>query len=726
MALKRPLTLHDGLQKQQRDSDHLDVGAGLVARQWNDATGAFDERELEVLSNSLFRGDIKIEGELQVVGASQYVENLVSVTTFNEKVVFGEGLNQATDEVQFLGIANFDGSIDGDVSDYNMVSAAAAKLQAGTNLDLDGATVNLDSAGTMDILAVGAATFGAASLVETIGTSKQLIADSLAETLAGAHTMNAATSVETLGGKTITTQSVFIVLAAASTGLDFDGGVINADASGAMHLGAGADSEWLVTGQLDLTPTVKLVASSADIQLIGAMDFDGAIDHDGASFDSLVTGQFKAEAGTKVQMVAPSLDFDGAIDHDGASFDSLVSGTWTASAAGNMNLDSSGASVIVKSASADGQHVIIGSGQAGLAGGYAASPDASSKDVIISGYVDLLMEAGRDGKLRVANDLLLRSENTMNMQAVGAVIMDFESTFQIDAEGAFDFDAKAMDIDAVGDINIDASVDTVAKDGGDIRIAANWNSTEQLGGNLNLVAGKTFSASSANGANMNLVAAGQLYAEASSEVLFSSLNSHVQFAADTDGNDTAKLQLNSGGASLLYADAGQDLKLGANGQDDLKLLNAGNFELRLDAQGNPVHQIKQVKDPTDDQDAVTKKYMEENGGGTAKLPLSASNVPVAGDLVSLDSSGAVQTAHPTSRQYAIGLVVKVEGTEALVRMLGKFEKANAFTAGLPIYMDADGALSQSTPTAEGDMVQRVGYALSATHILVAIGEPVIL
>lgn len=767
MAIRRPLVLDGGQQKQIRDADLLDVGSGIEARNWKsdgsyetvtlqigssantvvaDNNGAYDplaSKPIQFMGGVKFDRDVLIDGELRVKGGAFSTDTMVTQTIFNENVVFGD---EATDVVQVIGKADFDGSIDGDVTDYDMQSSGAAKLQAGTNLDLDGATVNLDSADSLDILAVGAASLGAASMDETIVGAKSLVADSLAETLAGAHTMSALSSVETLGGKTITTSNQPIVLTAASTGLDFDGGVVNADASGAMHLGAGANSEWIVTGQLDLTPSVKLVATSPDIQLVGAMDFDGTIDHDGASFDSHVTGQFKAKADVDVLLDAPLLDLDGALDHDGASFDSLVSGAWkaessagtfTAKSNGQMTLESANG-LTAKSGAVDGRHLVLMSNGGAPGGAFSSSQSATGQDIIASARQDLLMEAGGHAKMAAPTGILLDSEGTLDLQAAGAVVMDFESTFQIDAEGDFNFDAKDMDIDAVGDINIDATVDNVAKDGGDIRIAANYDALEALGGQIDLLAGQAFNASSGNNQAMLLTASGNLSG--------GSVNGDVLFTADTDNAANARLQLYKAAASRLTANDGQDLHLGANGQNDLVLKSAGNFELRVDNAGDPVHQIKEVKDPTDDQDAVTKKYMEENGGGTAKLTIAAAEVATmaVGDLVSLNSSGEViqasgkSTQAASGRHYAIGFVTKIENSnEALVRMLGKYElpAAHSVPAGQPIYMTDDvfvnatggaGKISATAPSGEGDMVQRVGFSLGGSLLLVAIGEPVIL
>jgi hypothetical protein len=562
-----------------------------------------------------------------------------------------------------------------------IVSGAALTMTATGGLDVD--------ANSIDMTAAAGMTLEAVDLTGTISNAMEITAaaQSFIKTSAEDLKLEAAAVLDLNGGAN-----------GAGGEIDMDAANINIDASAAMSLQAGANSDWTVTGQLDLFPSSKLYVVSSEAHISASMNFDGAIDHDGASFDSLVSGDFVAKSSAgKLQLLtgSPTSTAPAAAAGDLTIY---LANDLRAHVDGKISLQAGESSAFETAAGTltlRGHEGVTIRSESTPFGGSSYTP--GSKDILVHAYVDLLAEAGRSVKLRAA-----AGNGEMLLDADGSFLLDGESTVTVQSAGKLWLDAEAdVDLDAVGDITIDAV--PAATDGGDITITAHYDAAKDLGGVIVLDAGKEDK--------------GSLFLKAGER-------DAAPFAAPNAG----EIVLHA--FNPLHLKSQDNVEVSAAGDLMFTFQAAGHMAAALDVQGNPQHQIKQIMDPTDAQDAVTKKYMEENGGGTALLPLSASNVPVAHDFVSLDSAGKVQKADKTAaaRFYAIGVVTKVEGANALVRMLGQHTMGapHNIAAGVPVYMAADGAISDIPASAQGEMVQRVGFSLGGQKILIAVGEPVIL
>jgi hypothetical protein len=108
-------------------------------------------------------------------------------------------------------------------------------------------------------------------------------------------------------------------------------------------------------------------------------------------------------------------------------------------------------------------------------------------------------------------------------------------------------------------------------------------------------------------------------------------------------------------------------------------------------------------------------------GSGGSLSLTSSENLAAGALVNIDSSGSVRNANATdATKPAMGFVLAATTTPAAatVYFVGQVNSgASGLTVGGAVYLSASsaGASTSSAPSATGNLVQRVGIAISATE-----------
>ena len=119
------------------------------------------------------------------------------------------------------------------------------------------------------------------------------------------------------------------------------------------------------------------------------------------------------------------------------------------------------------------------------------------------------------------------------------------------------------------------------------------------------------------------------------------------------------------------------------------------------------------------------------GVGADTASLTTSEAVASGDLVNIwDSAGAkVRKADATTvGKHAMGFVLVGAGSGASVTVY--FEGTNSGVSGQtpgPIYLSTAAGLASATPPASaGNVVQRVGFATSATSFNAQCGEPIVL
>lgn len=877
MAIRRPLVLDGGVQKQIRDTDVLDVGAGIEARNWkldgtyeavklsigsadnafakdgaNDALTAASPH-IDLLGDVRFARDVVIDGELRVKGAQNLVENFVTQTIFEQSVVFGD---QAGDSAQFIGLANFDGSIDADVTAMNIRSSGVAVIGAtdaadipqdamtfananslvlfgkaslhgvSPTIDLDGsAGISLDSsAGAVNLTALNSSTYqvtgnAKALKLDAVGLGSKIWLNGSILDLdsAGVITLDSGSSIQANAA-----EASYLKVSSYSDSKTYFANLDNQDiglfaqtklflgsdddmsahtkgdlrmeaddqvfvqagtyaGQTALEQGAGADALVMsAQGKAFLASTDDLRMASADQVFVQAGAYAGQATLESAlTGDELVmTSQTKAylAAGSAIDALAP------AISESASNGNFVMRASTTATAAASladaatlgqvhlastnkMVLDSKAALEIEADAAshikvADGTLLIDAEGvdaadrldmhaggiarlRAGDAGIFSAGTEQAGQVQIraqhalrgfSSQYIDFA--SGEYQHLSAngsASWVMLGSEadvTTVKASPIAslsdpflALLDDATSYLQSAATEDLELRTHSGDLRIISQVGLDANSNNV---GGDLLIEAKHvaNGKPGSGGELRIIAGDNHLTDGVSG--------------------FLFLSSGVK-EADRESLTLGDIAVQARNALRLHADtadmsmvAGGDLKVALGTGKHFIMQKSDGSAPDLNTPADAAFHIRNVKDPEKDQDVVTKKYMEENGGGTAKLTIAPGEVGTVAvdDLVSLNSDGQViqasGAAADTARHYAIGFVTKIENSnEALVRMLGKYELAanHNITAGQPVYMagtSGDIVAAASAPSAEGSMVQRVGFSLGGKLVLVAIGEPVIL
>lgn len=857
--ISRPLVIQDGAQKRLPDAQKLNVGTeGIVA--WDDGYKKLEighadnllkedgsdpaSNHIEFLGGAKFNRDVYIQGELRVAGQSVAVDTMVTQTIFEQSVVFG---NEASDSVQIVGLANFDGSIDADVTAMNIRSSGVAVIGAtdaadipqdamtfananslvlfgktslhgvSPTIDLDGSGgISLDSsAGAVNLTALNSSTYqvtGAAQnlKLDAVGAGSKIWLNGAALDLDAASSISAdAGSASYLKvGNYSDSKTYFAnidnedlgLFAQTKLFLGSDGdmsahtkGDLRMEADdqvfvqagtytdqSALELNAGADALVMsAQGKAFLASTDDLRMASADKVFVQAGAYAGQTALESAlTGDELVmTSQTKAylAAGSAIDALAPAISESAS----NGNFVMRASTTATAAASladaatlGQVHLASTNKMVLDSKAALEieadaASHIKVADGTLLID---AEGVDAADRLDMHAGGIARL-RAGAAGIFSAATEqagqVQIRAQHAL--RGFSSQYIDFASgEYQhLSANGASSWvmlgseadvtTVKASPIaslsdpflalldDATSYLQSAATEDLELRThSGDLRIIAQaaLNVDTNTGGDLLIEAKHLADGKPGSGGELRIIAGDNNLTDGVSGFLF--LSSGVK-EADRESLASGDIVVQARNALRLHADtadmsmvAGGDLKVALGTGKHFIMQKSDGSAPNLDAPADAAFHIRNVKDPEKDQDVVTKKYMEENGGGTAKLTIAPGEVGTVAvdDLVSLNSDGQViqasGAAAATARHYAIGFVTKIENSnEALVRMLGKYELAanHNITAGQPVYMagtSGDIVAAASAPSTEGSMVQRVGFSLGGKLVLVAIGEPVIL
>jgi len=331
----------------------------------------------------------------------------------------------------------------------------------------------------------------------------------------------------------------------------------------------------------------------------------------------------------------------------------------------------------------------------------------------------------KDVVLSADKNLLMRSANNAYVQSVGLMDIDVDKDLKIVSGAAADGTSPSLSMQSVGGLmKFDADQSMEMDIEGDLTITVDPRDPTVDGsaieGNISITATYVNGAKTQSGGQFDIVAGnddnGHFFVAAGSRDV-------AGWQAGADATGAGQIQLRSQMAMRLRS--GDDMRLEVGGTNHV-ILGDGSFDENNEL-GHA--KIRNVKDPTHAQDVVTKKYMEENGGGTVKL--IAFEALAKGDLVALEAAGGkVQKADAASNDYLFGIATHAADAdgEILVRMLGKFDlgSPHSGTPGTPFYMGADGARVATAPTEEGSSVQRAGLFLAGNEVLMLIGEPVIL
>jgi hypothetical protein len=788
MANKRPLSLYSGVQKQIQDSDYLDVGnQGIIAQNWNN--GEFVPVTLNIASSANFKRDVVIDGDLKVTGDASVVDTLVTTTTFNQTVQFGD--DAAQDKAQFtsaiqmdtgaaawlktsLGDLTFDAQAGSVLVNGAKAVADAIKLRASNaaggvlveagssgislkdpvaTLKLDGsgkltdaggvlASIDLDPTGAIALDADAASHFKTSVGDLTFGAEAGSVLVNGAKAVADAiklHASNAAGGVQVVAGSNgISLQDPVATLKLDGSGNLTDAGdvlaSIDLDPTGAITLDADAASHFKTAGA---DQHLTLESADANLVLTGAQRVLGS---------SQGYVEFKAGTPAFDEVYIPATGGAGNI-YMLAAANAYFAAEFIA------QLRSEGSDPTQHGTLLTAAHVVMaatdGASVAAAGGQRAHQGLPATGEIIISAKDDL----------RMWSDELVRIESAKDMQldALGS------SRFKVDA--------------AAGQLTLESKKDTSSK------VLVDAQLLEMKGIVSATLDAATFSIDSTSSSNLSMTAddAAALQTltiradNTSGNAKLSATAKTVVFLAnDADGTkgksqlligpfsageglneEGAYLFLAQGGKTTLSSAKGEDLEVIASAAEKGNLLLGAVDEVRLrpgsgdhiivmKSDGSaptvtdPTHahaKIRNVADPEQSQDVVTKGYMERNGGGTVSM--IAGEALAKGDLVYIGAEGKVFLAQASDNHYVLGMATEAAATDAavLVRMLGKFESGvGTFAAadiGAPLYLSEVGDFSKTAPSTEGHSVQRIGF-LAGLHdtdkavVIMAIGEPVIL
>jgi hypothetical protein len=154
----------------------------------------------------------------------------------------------------------------------------------------------------------------------------------------GEGTVNMDTAYDGGSSVTVDNTNVDFNLAAAKSFIISDGDVANASKF-VVSSGSALDSIKMNTsGGVDIDATAGVVITG-DTQVVGAMDFDGAIDHDGESFNSTVTGDFGVSSATITAAASGLADLDAdSFDIDATTSVAVDSAAIAVTATGELDL----------------------------------------------------------------------------------------------------------------------------------------------------------------------------------------------------------------------------------------------------------------------------------------------------------------------------------------------------------------------------------------------------
>ena len=518
------------------------------------------------------------------------------------------------------------------------VSSGDLDLSAAGDVDIDGATVNIDASGAMSLGASAASDFTVSGdlTLQASGAGSDLYlksadvldmeAASLDADFTGAASIRAGSASEFYANANLTIESagagitdlksavevqvstaLFDVNAsgaiemdaaaasrlatsagdldiAAFANLDLDGASVDIDASGAVSIGAGAASDFTVAGNLVLESTgagITDVKSAVEVQVSTAL-FDvnasGAAEIDaGASSHFAVTGDLDLSASANLDLDGATVDIDasGAMSLGaGAASDFTAQGNLTVEAAG------SGSDLILKAADkidADAASVEIDASGAISLGAAAAS------DFTVAG--NLTMESTGAGITYVKSAAEVQVDTALlDVNASGAIELDAGASsrfavstgdLDISAQANLDLDGASVDIDASGAMSLGAA------SASDWTVAANLTLETTGAGILDLKSAAEVQVSTLL---FDVNASGAAQIDAAAQSWFKATGAELQIATVTSG------ELDLTAAGLMDINAGADLDMDVTGA--LYMDATGAFSLdggaasNMTAQGN--------------------------------------------------------------------------------------------------------------------------------------------
>lgn len=162
----------------------------------------------------------------------------------------------------------------------------------------------------------------------------------------------------------------------------------------------------------------------------------------------------------------------------------------------------------------------------------------------------------------------------------------------------------------------------------------------------------------------------------------------------------------------------QQLGDGEVTRDDLNVADSGKAVVRKIVQGTGI-----TISSTGADSGTGDVTINADAGGAPAIVLDAAEDLAAGDLVNIfnDSGTAkVRLADASAEKQADGFVTEAvtNGDPATVHSSGQNDQLSGLTGGVEQYLSASvpGGVTATAPTGSGNLVQRVGKAISATEL----------
>ena len=425
------------------------------------------------------------------------------------------GAGRFTTNLEVDGTTDLDGSVDADVTTFDVDASGAVTVDAGaaSNLTTSAGALTLDGAGGVNIA-------GNAAEVDVTTTGAL-------DLNAGATTLDAASlSVNSTGANSIT--------AGAASNVTTTAGALTLDGAGGINVvGNASEVDMTTTGDVDINAANATIDATSAISLdagaasnlttsAGALTLDGAggvnIAGNAAEVDVTTTGALDLNTGaTTLDASSVTVTTTGAnsITAGAASDFSTSAGAITVNGATGVDIQENGSSIITV---ADDQDVLFAA-----TGGGTADPD-----VEVDGYARFDGATEFDGNVQVDGTIDANGA-TLDADASGAITLDAGATSN------FTTTAGALTLDGAGGVNIAgnaAEVDVTTT--GDVDVNAT-NATIDATSAISMDAGAASNLTTSAGA-LTLDGAGGVNIAGN--------------AAEIDVTTTGALDLNSGAMTL--------------------------------------------------------------------------------------------------------------------------------------------------------------------------------
>ena len=622
----------------------------------------------------------------------------------------------ATNGVEVSNLFDLNGSLDADVTTFEVDASGAISLDSTSTAS--NFTLTANDAGTAT-LTIAATNSGAGVAVIDVDADGALNltggAASKVNTTAGDLTLDAEAASLVLDGGEAAVDAVRIVASNASGGIDVDAGTggITVDTTGAVSISAAATSDFTVAGDLILESTgsgITDVKSAVEVQ-VSTVLFDvnasGAVEVDAAgaiSLDSTSTASnftlTANDAGTATLTISATnsgagvanldVDADGAVEIDAVGAVSLGAGAasdFTVST-GDLSLTATASSVNVTGGEAVADAIRVNASNA--AGGIDIDAGTGGITIDTTGALSLDSTALASNLTLAANS---GSTATLTIAANNAGAGT--ANLDIDAKGLVTIDGSSLSFDGTVNSNL-----TVTGSGQSLTLSAAGGGAQQV----SVTSAGTGAAAvrvqaSAGGIDIDASSGGITVDTTGVLSLDGQDTTNLSMSANAAGSKTLTIEsdnLGAGGATLVMR-AKTTVQIGDSATFSSALIEAQNFVNFTRSGGLRVVAGETLANG----DAVVAEW--DAGSSSVRYFKAANNAATDPERnVHGVAQGAAASAGTTFSMCSISGLLSSTALTGLT----------SGDVGKTLYLGTGGALTTTAPTASGTTVFKVGYIVS--------------